>query len=84
MEVEEPILGGPMDRFTTSQSRQSTLNSKWKQEERKEVCRKIGRFIYSKGHPFNTVNDPYWFPMIYAIANFEPGFKPQSMHELRT
>ncbi|XP_019080698.2 uncharacterized protein LOC109123935 [Vitis vinifera] len=80
----EPIPRGPMDKFTTSQPRQSTLNSKWKQEERKEVCRKIGRFIYSKGLPFNTVNDPYWFPMIDAVANFGPRFKPPSMHELRT
>ncbi|RVW96149.1 hypothetical protein CK203_037756 [Vitis vinifera] len=80
----EPIPRGPMDKFTTSQPRQTTLNSKWKQEERKEVCRKIGRFMYSKGLPFNTVNDPYWFPMIDAIANFGPGFKPPSMHELRT
>ncbi|RVW32132.1 Retrovirus-related Pol polyprotein from transposon TNT 1-94 [Vitis vinifera] len=56
----------------------------WKQEERKEVCRKIGRFMYSKGLPFNTVNDPYWFPIIDAVANFGPGFKPSSMHELRT
>ncbi|RVW66255.1 hypothetical protein CK203_066503 [Vitis vinifera] len=79
----EPIPRGPMDKFTTSQPRQSTLNSKWKQEERKEVCRKIGRFMYSKGLPFNTVNDPYWFPMIDVVANFEPGFKPPSMHELR-
>ncbi|RVX05738.1 hypothetical protein CK203_027381 [Vitis vinifera] len=80
----EPIPRGPMDKFTTSQPRQTTLNSKWKQEERKEVCRKIGRFMYSKGLPFNTVNDPYWFPMIDAVANFGPGFKPPSMHELRT
>ena len=27
----EPIPRGPMDKFTTSQARQSTLNSKWKQ-----------------------------------------------------
>ncbi|KAL6331610.1 hypothetical protein AAG906_011550 [Vitis piasezkii] len=80
----EPIPRGPMDKFTTSQPRQSTLNSKWKQEERKEVCRKIGRFIYSKGLPFNTVNDLYWFPMIDIVANFGLGFKPPSMHELRT
>ena len=26
----EPIPRGPMDKFTTSQPRQSTLNSKWK------------------------------------------------------
>ncbi|RVW70969.1 hypothetical protein CK203_050560 [Vitis vinifera] len=40
--------------------------------------------MYSKGLPFNTVNDPYWFPMIDVVANFGPGFKPPSMHELRT
>ena len=48
------------------------------------MCRKIGRFMYSKGLPFNTVNDPYWFPMIDVVANFGPGFKPPFMHELRT
>ncbi|WKA11308.1 hypothetical protein VitviT2T_028819 [Vitis vinifera] len=80
----EPIPRGPMDKFTTSQPRQSTLNSKWKQEERKEVYRKIGRFMYSKGLSFNTVNDPYWFPMIDVVANFGLEFKPPSMHELRT
>ncbi|RVW12213.1 hypothetical protein CK203_084290 [Vitis vinifera] len=80
----EPIPRGPMDKFTTSQPKQSTLNSKWKQKEKKEVCRKIGRFMYSKGLPFNTVNDPYWFLMMDAIANFGSGFKPPSMHELRT
>ena len=50
----------------------------------KEVCRKIGRFMYSKGLPFNTVNDPYWIPMMDDVANFGPEFKPPSMHELRT
>ena len=73
-----------MDKFTSSQPRQTTLNSKWKQEERKEVCRKIGRFMYSKGLSFNTVNDPYWFPMIDVVGNFGPEFEPPSMHELRT
>ena len=46
--------------------------------------RKIGCFIYSKGLPVNTVNDPCWFPMVDAIANFRPRFKPLSMHESRT
>ena len=48
------------------------------------MCRKIGRFICSKSLPFKTVNDHYWVPMVDAIANFEPDFKPPSMHELRT
>ena len=55
----QPIPRGPMDKFTISEPRQSTLNSKWKQEERKEVYRKIGRFMYSKGLSFNTINAPY-------------------------
>ena len=80
----EPIPREPMDKFTTSQLGQSTLNSQWKQEEKKEVCRKIGRFMYSKGLPFNTMNDPYWFPMMDVVANFGLEFKPPSMHELRT
>ena len=40
--------------------------------------------MYSKDLIFNIVNDPYWIPMINAIANFGPEFKPPSMHELRT
>ena len=34
----KPIPRGPMDKFTTLQPHQSTLNSRWKQKERKEVC----------------------------------------------
>ena len=30
------------------------------------------------------MNDPYWVPMVDAIANFGLGFKPPAMHELRT
>ena len=51
---------------------------------KKEVCRNIGLFIYSKCVSFNTAHDPYWFHMVDAIANFGPRFKPPSMHELRT
>ncbi|VVA41105.1 PREDICTED: LOW QUALITY PROTEIN, partial [Prunus dulcis] len=75
---------GPMDRFVTSEARQSTLNSTYKQEERKEVCRKIGRFFFSRALPFNIVNDPFWLPMVEGIAAYGVGFKPPSMHELRT
>ena len=63
----------------------STLNSKWKLEEMKEVYKKkIGRFMYSKGLLFNTVDDPYWTLMINEIVNFGYKFKPAFMHELRT
>ncbi|KAI8555885.1 hypothetical protein RHMOL_Rhmol05G0208500 [Rhododendron molle] len=82
--TQPPKPRGPMDKFATSEARQSTLNSKWKQDERKEVCRKIGRFIFARAFPFNTVNDPYWAIAVEGIANYGPGFKPPSMHELRT
>ena len=41
----EPIPRRPMDKFIISQPRQSILNSKWKLEETKEVCRKIDQFM---------------------------------------
>ncbi|KAL6314581.1 hypothetical protein AAG906_026921 [Vitis piasezkii] len=51
----EPIPRGPMDKFTTSQPRQSTLNSKWKQEERKEICCKLwARFKPPSMHELRT------------------------------
>ncbi|CAL9006544.1 unnamed protein product, partial [Prunus brigantina] len=80
----QPKSKGPMDRFVTLEARQSTLNSAYKQEERKEVCRKIGRFFFSRALPFNIVNDPFWLPMVEGIAAYGVGFKPPSMHELRT
>ena len=40
--------------------------------------------MYSDSLQFNTVNDPYWVHMVDTIANFGLGFKPPSMHELRT
>ena len=73
-----------MEKFTISNPRQSALNSKWKQEERNKVCKKIGRFMYSKGFPFNAVNNPCQVPMVDAIANFGFRFKPPSIHELIT
>ena len=33
------------------------------------MCRKIGKFMYTKGLSFNTVNDIYWFPMMDVVAN---------------
>ncbi|KAL6498583.1 hypothetical protein OROHE_026524 [Orobanche hederae] len=31
-----------------------------------------------------VANDPYWLPMIDGIAEYGKGFKPPTMHELRT
>lgn len=75
---------GPMDKFAISEARQSVLNTKWKKEERKEVCKLVGRFFFSSGLPFNVINDPYFVPMCEGIGNYGPGFVPPSMHELKT
>ncbi|KAL6569780.1 hypothetical protein OROMI_014294 [Orobanche minor] len=48
------------------------------------LLNRVGRFIYSAALPFNVVNDPYWLPMIDGIAEYGKGFKPPTMHELRT
>ncbi|KAG8391077.1 hypothetical protein BUALT_Bualt01G0150300 [Buddleja alternifolia] len=80
----QPKGKGPMDNFAISIARQSTLNSSWKKDERREVCRTIGRFFFSSGLPFNACNDPYYVPMCVAIAKYGDGFIPPSMHEMRT
>lgn len=60
------------------------MNEAYKKELRKDICWRTGRFIFSKALPFNTVNDPFWLLMVDGIASFDVGFKPPSMHELRT
>ena len=46
----EPIPRGSMDKFTISQPRQSTLNSKWKLEERKCVEKLVGLYTQNVSH----------------------------------
>ncbi|XP_050387359.1 uncharacterized protein LOC126803624 [Argentina anserina] len=75
---------GPLDSFVSSQPRQTVLNEAYKKELRKEVCRMVGRFMFSRVLPFNTINDPFWLAMVEGIAKYGVGFKPPSMHELRT
>ncbi|KAK9939253.1 hypothetical protein M0R45_015956 [Rubus argutus] len=82
--VSQPKTIGPLDKFVSSEPRQTTMNGAYKKELRKDVCRRIGRFIFSRVLPFNTVNDPFWLPMVEGIASYGVGFKPPSMHELRT
>ncbi|KAL6509618.1 hypothetical protein OROGR_022928 [Orobanche gracilis] len=78
------INQGTLDNFVKSAPRQTTINSAYKKELLNDVKRRVGRFIYSAALPFNVVNDPYWLPMIDGIAEYGKGFKPPSMHELRT
>uniref|UniRef100_A0A3Q7HJZ0 Uncharacterized protein n=1 Tax=Solanum lycopersicum TaxID=4081 RepID=A0A3Q7HJZ0_SOLLC len=86
-QISENLLStarGSINNFVNTQARQVTLNSKWKKEERKEVCQRIGRFSFSSGIPFNIANDPCYLPMFEGVANYGPGFVPPSMFELRT
>ncbi|KAL6583185.1 hypothetical protein OROMI_005263 [Orobanche minor] len=78
------INQGTLDNFVKSAPRQTTINSAYKKELLNDVKRRVGRFIYSAALPFNVVNDPYWLPMIDGIAEYGKGFKPPTMHELRT
>ncbi|KAL6494356.1 hypothetical protein OROGR_031156 [Orobanche gracilis] len=78
------INQGTLDNFVKSAPRQTTINSVYKKELLNDVKRRVGRFIYSAALPFNVVNDLYWLPMIDGIAEYGKGFKPPSMHELRT
>ncbi|KAL6526239.1 hypothetical protein OROMI_029879 [Orobanche minor] len=73
-----------LDDFVTSEPKQTTLNAAYKKELLVDVKRRIGRFFYSAALPFNIINDPYFKPMCDGIAEYGKGFKPPSMHELRT
>ncbi|XP_048491084.1 uncharacterized protein LOC104901267 [Beta vulgaris subsp. vulgaris] len=73
-----------MDRFVTKKtSMQTTLNQKYKREEREEVCQQIARFFYTSAIPFNAVNNPEFVIMVQKIAKFGIGLKPPSYHEIR-
>ena len=62
---------------------QTTLNQKFKREEREEVCQQIARVFYTSAIPFNAVNNPEFPIMIEKIAKFGIGLKPPSYHEMR-
>ncbi|XP_059660034.1 ATP-dependent RNA helicase DEAH13-like isoform X3 [Cornus florida] len=73
-----------MDSFVTKNSaRQTTINKKFKEEERNEVCQIIARFFYTSAIPFNCVNNPIFPLMIKRIGEFGRGLKPPSYHEIR-
>lgn len=80
----QPKVIGPIDKYVASEPKQTVLNEAYRKELRKDVCRMVGRFMFSRVLPFNTVNDPFWLAMVEGIAKYGVGFKPPSMHELRT
>ncbi|KAM5551456.1 hypothetical protein ABKV19_026341 [Rosa sericea] len=72
-----------MDKFVSSKARQTTLNSSFKKEERRNVCRAIGRLFYTSAIAFNVANNPYYFAALEQVAKYGPGFQPPTSHELR-
>ncbi|ERN11720.1 hypothetical protein AMTR_s00022p00233700 [Amborella trichopoda] len=42
----------------------------------------VGKWLYDKGIPFDTANNPYFPPIISAIQRAGPGVKPQTTYEL--
>ncbi|CBI17310.3 unnamed protein product, partial [Vitis vinifera] len=63
----EPIPRGPMNKFTTSQPRQTTLNSKWKQEERKEGSVAY-RALYILNWIYRYFTEPHYVHWITWIS----------------
>ena len=76
---------GCMDKFISSKksSVQTTLNQKYKKEEREEVCQQIARFFYTSAIPFNAAKNPEFTLMVEKIAKYGIGLKPPSYHEIR-
>ncbi|CAA0817357.1 hAT transposon superfamily [Striga hermonthica] len=75
---------GTLDKFVLSEPRQTTINSAYKKELKKQIDRCVARFVYSARLSFNVVNDPHCLPLIEGIGEYGKGYKPPSMHELRT
>ncbi|KAL4574601.1 hypothetical protein LXL04_021435 [Taraxacum kok-saghyz] len=82
---------GPMDRYVTDvqddeqgPTPQEILTPAKANELRNQVCLDIGRFFFENGIPFNPATSPSYYSMMRSIGNYGRGFKPPSMHELRT
>ncbi|XP_020271472.1 uncharacterized protein LOC109846637 [Asparagus officinalis] len=75
---------GPLDTFVNVQGRQTTMENRYKIEQRDEVVQKIGRCIFANGLSFNLLSSPYWREMVDVIGKFGPGLKQPSPYEIRT
>ena len=61
---------GQLDNFVAPQPQQTTIENRYKKEERELVVAKIGSCLYANGLPFNLVNNPYWIEMVEEIGKF--------------
>nr|XP_028956181.1 uncharacterized protein LOC103417677 isoform X2 [Malus domestica] len=72
------------DRYVSLEAHQATLNTPFKKEERKQVCRKLAQWFYTSAIPFNAANSDYYFQAMKAVSDFGPGFEAPTSHEYRT
>ncbi|KAL4572855.1 hypothetical protein LXL04_019643 [Taraxacum kok-saghyz] len=81
---------GPMDRFVADlqEDDEGFLAEKMtptkEKERRNQVCMDIGSFFFNNGIPFNPTTSAEYFTMLRSVGNYGRGFKPPSMHEMRT
>ncbi|XP_012852896.1 PREDICTED: uncharacterized protein LOC105972480 [Erythranthe guttata] len=64
-------------------SYQTTMNQLLKKDLRKSACKRIAKWFYTSGIPFNTVKNPEFERACEEIARHGPGFKGPSYHEIR-
>ena len=79
-----PRSRGPLDRYVTSEARQTTLNTPFKKEERRQASRALARWFYTSAIPFNAANNEYYVNAMKLVSNFGPGFDAPTSHEYRT
>ncbi|XP_027182149.1 uncharacterized protein LOC113780554 [Coffea eugenioides] len=87
-EVGQQAKKCSMDNFVVRKSgglnvRQTTINEKWKKQDRDEVCQIMARWFYTSAIPFNAVNNPLFPLMIRKLGEYGKGLKPPSYHEMR-
>ncbi|XP_012846492.1 PREDICTED: uncharacterized protein LOC105966483 [Erythranthe guttata] len=64
-------------------SYQTTMNQLLKKDLRKSAYKRITKWFYTSGIPFNTIRNPEFERACEDIARHGPGFKRPSYHEIR-
>ncbi|CAN6557378.1 unnamed protein product [Malus baccata var. baccata] len=79
-----PRSRGPLDKYVTSEAHQTTLNTPFKKEERRQASRALARWFYTIVIPFNAANNEYYVHAMKLVSNFGPDFDAPTCHEYRT
>ncbi|XP_028945205.1 uncharacterized protein [Malus domestica] len=75
---------GPLDKYVTSEAHQTTLNTPFKKEERRQASRALARWFQIIVIPFNAANNEYYVHAMKLVSNFGPDFDAPTSHEYRT